>query len=359
MAGRWMVVMAMALMAVACSSPSADVALQTREATIAPTVRPTATPQQGTWQVLDVVTAAAGAEAVWTGEDVLFFHRADPSPEDATVVRLDPDSGELTDTSPDRGSIISSIASQWTWTGRELRAWSLVQIDDQAAADDDGAISYAAQGVAYDTASRTWRPFESVPLETATPRPHVGVAAASLGEEVLVWSHGVAFNPISGASRAMAVAPVEPRVRPAVAHTSVQVLVWTGDAITGSAAYDPASDTWTPLTTPPLPWTDQRRVAAWTGTEVLVWDGSAGAAYDPALGTWRPLPEAPVHGTIAVWSGTDLLLPAGAAYDPATDSWRTLPPPPLPAAEQVTAVWTGDAMVVLGTTGSAVYRPST
>jgi hypothetical protein len=317
---------------------------------------PPAAPQAGTWEALDFA-AAAGAEAVWTGGDVLVFHRADPAPEDASVVRLDPDSGAVTDTAPNRTSLIVSIASQWTWTGRELVVWALAQIDAQTTADGS-ATSYAAQGVAYDPASGTWRRFAGAPVDNGAPLPQVGVAGASLDGEVVVWSLGVAFDPVSGASRFVAEAPLAPRVGSAAVRTTEQLLVWSGDGMADGAAYDPASDTWTTVSRSPLPAADQR-VAVWTGTEVLVWDGSAGAAYDPARDSWRLLPEAPAHGTVAVWSGSELLLPAGAAYDPATDSWRTLPPPPLPAAEQVTAVWTGDAMVVVGTTGSAVYRPST
>ena len=92
---------------------------------------------------------------------------------------------------------------------------------------------------------------------------------------------------------------------------------------------------------------------------MLIWDGSLGAIFNPGPEPWRQIADAPVQGAMAVSTGTGLLVAAGAAYDPATDSWRDLPPAPVPVADQVAAVWTGDALVVLGTTGSAVYRPAT
>jgi len=118
-------------------------------------------------------------------------------------------------------------------------------------------------------------------------------------------------------------------------------------------------------------------VIVWTGTEMLVWGGSAngeyladGAAYDPASDRWRRLSAAPLAGRLVrgSWSGRELLIwggeasPAaladGAAYNPASDSWRPLAPSPLGARRGFAEVWTGHELLVwagAGATGSSVF----
>jgi N-acetylneuraminic acid mutarotase len=116
--------------------------------------------------------------------------------------------------------------------------------------------------------------------------------------------------------------------------------------------------------------------AVWTGTEMIVWGGTAhptsndpphladGAAYDPAMDSWRiiaPAPIAPRREHVAVWTGREMLVvggrkgfgPAeavfdGAAYDPLVDTWRTLAAPPGPLGLYPAAVWTGSDLLLWG-----------
>jgi hypothetical protein len=82
---------------------------------------------------------------------------------------------------------------------------------------------------------------------------------------------------------------------------------------------------------------------AWTGQELLIWndDSTTSAAYDPAVGRWRDLGQegAPVgwlDNAAVVWTGRELVIwggivdgsyeaEGGFRYVPATDSWDRLP----------------------------------
>lgn len=126
--------------------------------------------------------------------------------------------------------------------------------------------------------------------------------------------------------------------------------------------------------------------AVWTGSEMIVWGGSAlvatgerplddGAAFSPHTGTWRLLAAAPVQGRsypAVVWTGAEMVVWGGsrngtfvgdgAAYNPATDTWRTLPIAPIPGAMKSAVAWTGSEMFVVGglngTGAAAAYDPT-
>jgi N-acetylneuraminic acid mutarotase len=137
---------------------------------------------------------------------------------------------------------------------------------------------------------------------------------------------------------------------------------------------DFADDTWKPL--PTLPDGFFEHTMVWTGAEMLVWGGTttgsftsrtnAGSRYNPATDSWSPITGSgapqPRRAHTAVWTGTEMIvwggcgpstqfcgLSSGGRYNPATDSWlptstTNLPNPRL----DHTAVWTGDRMIVFG-----------
>lgn len=170
-----------------------------------------------------------------------------------------------------------------------------------------------------------------------------------------------------------------PRILTASVWTGDEMLVWggrtcaagrcddeTSDAFADGAAYDPAADAWRPLAPSPLA-ARFDMVSTWTGRELVVWGGRAGAgslddgaAYDPELDTWRALADSPLGGRVVrgVWTDREVLvwggeqgaqaLADGAAYDPRANSWRTLAPSPLTARRGVALAWTGEEMLVWG-----------
>jgi hypothetical protein len=130
----------------------------------------------------------------------------------------------------------------------------------------------------------------------------------------------------------------------------------------------PAPGAWTvPATSPLAP--GQFREVMWTGSEFLVWGGviglfglADGARYDPVTDAWRPMATPPAgvrSGVSAVWVGDRMVtVSPGAAhtYDPATDTWSplgtfeelddtTFAPD---AADATDVVWTGDALFAIG-----------
>jgi hypothetical protein len=144
-------------------------------------------------------------------------------------------------------------------------------------------------------------------------------------------------------------------------------------------AYDPTTDSWRELATPPI---ERRQQAAsvWTGTEWIVWGGTTGdkefddgAAYDPTSDTWRPLPDSPLspRRVRGVWTGAELIVVAGstggepvtgngefahddgAAYDPATGTWRALTSGP--AHPGFVPMWTGSQLITIAKGHAFVY----
>jgi len=151
--------------------------------------------------------------------------------------------------------------------------------------------------------------------------------------------------------------------------------VWTGSvALYWSGAvgyrYDPAIQSWTPISTVGSPQVSPPGTAVWTGSEMLVWGGgtsfptSLGGRYDPETDTWRPIttvgaPTARYEHT-AVWTGTRMIVwggkfdsgtifNTGGVYDPVTNTWTpTAITADTPVARHLhNAVWTGSRMLVI------------
>jgi len=122
-----------------------------------------------------------------------------------------------------------------------------------------------------------------------------------------------------------------------------------------AAAYDPATNSWRRLPSPPPSEAYCRRSAVWTGVQMLVW-GCRQTAFDPAAHRWRLLPQAPGGQGIVVWTGKEMLgwgggccgdaWAGGEAYDPGTNRWRTLAPSPLAPEQGPLGVWTGRELLL-------------
>ncbi len=150
---------------------------------------------------------------------------------------------------------------------------------------------------------------------------------------------------------------------------------------------------WLPMPAAPLGARSQA-ASVWTGSELLVWGGADyrtdypydgyadGAVFDPATDRWRMLPPAPIDGRqpLAVWTGEEMIVWGstdreqrrvdGAAYDPEADTWRPIADAPIELTD-ATASWSGEEMIVFGaalhggnraesrTAIGAAYDPST
>jgi len=176
-------------------------------------------------------------------------------------------------------------------------------------------------------------------------------------------------------------------------HTAVwtgsEMIVWGGSGPIGAGwRYDPALDSWAPISAENEPEPRANHTAVWTGDEMIIWGGSVtayrsvahysnapyyrtGGRYDPVLDRWRPTSTygapAGVVGHTAVWTGDEMIIWGGSTgeqfpwkgkrYDPITDTWTSmsyLGNAPLPRADH-SAVWTGSEMIVWGGFGDAGY----
>ena len=168
---------------------------------------------------------------------------------------------------------------------------------------------------------------------------------------------------------------------PSVVWTGSEALVVGGVDLAGrrnpaAAAYDPTADSWRTLAAPPNGTDRINPLVVWTGADMLLVGGdnpdgsllvSFGEAYNPATDAWRGIASPPVgfitDRSPSVWTGRELLVwpwdGGGStmeitpiAYDPVTDTWRELAEPPIERRQQAASVWTGTEWLVWGgTTG--------
>lgn len=199
-----------------------------------------------------------------------------------------------------------------------------------------GILALALLAPAAALAQVTWRPTSTI----AAPSPREGHVAVWTGSRMIVWGGSV-------------------------------MVPYGYDYLDTGGVYDPASDSWTAMSTASAPWRRIGASAVWTGTKMLIWGGwgdvigylDTGGSYDPATDTWTALSmtgaPSPRTGHTAVWTGekmivwggsatgTGLPMDSGAAYDPATDSWTAIPANGKPLINS-TAVWTGSKMILWG-----------
>lgn len=167
------------------------------------------------------------------------------------------------------------------------------------------------------------------------------------------------------------------RVAHSVVFTGHDVIVWGGGRantwLNDGARYNVATDTWTPISANHNLAGRWWHAAVWTGKEMIIWGGRGtflpgqhygnGARYNPATDTWTPMSSqgapSPRSQLGAVWTGTEMIVwggtgdafdekADGARYNPETDTWTPLPASPLGARLQHSAVWTGTEMIIFG-----------
>ncbi|HPA80916.1 MAG TPA: hypothetical protein PLS95_08905 [Thermoanaerobaculales bacterium] len=168
---------------------------------------------------------------------------------------------------------------------------------------------------------------------------------------------------------------LDPRYWHTAVWTGSEMIVYGGMQAVGTvfsdgSRYDPATDTWTPVSTAGSPGPRQSHAAVWTGTEMVIWGGVydlTGGRYNPATDSWTPTSTAnapsPRWNTSVVWTGTEMLvwggddggyvLSTGGRYNPASNTWSSMAAGPLTPRAYHAAVWTGSQMVIWG--GYNVY----
>ena len=257
------------------------------------------------------------------------------------------------------------------WTGSQMIVWGGYKGNSQNHND----------GGRYDPQTNTWSSISTIGAPSARSR-HTAVWT---GTEMIVWgsnSDAGAYNPQTDTWRSVSTtnAP-STRTDHSAIWTGSRMIIWGGVDSGGAflnngGIYDPATETWTALPTSGAPLARAYHTAVWTGTEMLVWGGSNsvfagtnsnhfadGGRYNPASNTWTTIstsgaPLARAYHT-AVWTGSDMIIwggrivnaaySGGGSYNPINDSWTSVSEASAPSARSAhTAVWTGDEMVVFG-----------
>jgi hypothetical protein len=269
------------------------------------------------------------AVSAWTGEQYLVWSGEAGSEDNipAGGWALDPRTGEATEIPP--APIGGDGGGAGVWTGSELIVCCGRGSTTYRAADPPASGAAAA----YDPARRRWRALADPPPELTTPAAPLAslyLAAVWTGDEMLV---------VSG-------------------DDGVDTVV---------AAYTPASDMWRLIEGAPFGVGRQPEIA-WTGDELVVWvrsvDGSGSARYNPDSNSWQQLPLLPADADIylasIVWTGQELIVWGvdGYSWQAGTDHWAQLPDPGLPPIESYEGTPGSQAIAWDATRGTAILWPA-
>lgn len=214
---------------------------------------------------------------------------------------------------------------------------------------------------------------------TNAPPAMAGTNAVWTGTEMLVWdcdqNNGGRYNPAQDQWEVIStVSSPSQRSLSTAIWTGTEMIVWggtDGSAVFNSGArYNPTNDTWTPMSTVNAP-PKYSHSAIWTGTEMIVWGGvislspftvsNTGAKYNPATNTWTPIsltnaPSPTVYHS-GIWTGSDMIIHGGVnnnttkKYNPANNTWTTLMHSGVVRFFH-SAIWTGTKMIVWGGSNS-------
>ena len=316
----------------------------------------------------------AGPEAVWTGSEMIVW-----SPYAVGAARFDPLTSRWKSISPFGAPGSFNLA----WTGEELLVFG-----GFSKRSESGHSKLAVEGARYDPIADDWRPMASPPYK-AWRFPVVWT-----GSELIAWGGrtsspesdndhvtdaGVRYDPVRDiwTRIADAGAPTARESYGAV-WTGQEMIVWGGylprcddydDVICdhlGGGRYDPGTDTWRSMS---IDGPDDAYPVAWTGREMILWDGVQSTAYDPATDRWRYLPSdnSPpgVQGAsvtmagenLIVWGGSDgSPTQEGARYNTLSNTWTPMSTAGAPSPRSShSAVWTGRGLIVWG---GSVNAPS-
>ncbi len=333
----------------------------------------TASSQSGSWtptSVTNVPFARYGHAAVWTGSEMIvsggLAWDTDWSTFDYTPQygRYSPATGTWNVAS----GAPAGMFQKAVWTGSRMLVFGGYR--------EGTALT---GGAAYDPGTGAWTALST----TGQPSARYDHTAVWTGSEMVVWGgrigsgsmiglgNGARYNPATNTWQpiSMTGAP-SPRYGHTAVWTGSAMIVWggaNGSSILGDGArYDPASDTWTPVGTTGAPSERLGHMAVWTGNEMIVWGGltNTGGIYSPASDSWHPTDTtcAPSARSKvpAVWTGSRMILwgPAdGYAFDPAGNVWQQVAALGAPSTRsEHSMVWTGSKAIVWGGTGNGLLN---
>jgi N-acetylneuraminic acid mutarotase len=135
------------------------------------------------------------------------------------------------------------------------------------------------------------------------------------------------------------------------------MIIWGGQDASpvnryDGARYNPATDTWTPMSTVGAPSARQASSAVWTGREMIVWGGAdnsgsvnTGGRYNPAMDAWvasTTTAGAPTarQSHSGIWTGSRMIVTHGGILGNGMLNTGGIYQPPIPAIGPHTATIT-------------------
>jgi N-acetylneuraminic acid mutarotase len=238
-------------------------------------------PLTDTWTNVTATSAPSARgnhAAVWTGSRVVVWGGRDAS---GVVLanggRYDPVADAWTGTTMVNAPAARELHSA-TWTGSRLVVWG---------GRSNTGTSRLRSGGRYDPATDTW---QSTTLTNA-PDARLGHVAVWADNRLVIWggwsalaalNTGGRYDPATDTwSATTTTGAPSARNDAAAVSTGSEVVIWGGDLLPASGGlvvatggrYDPATDTWTTVSTKNVPQGRRGATAVWTGEFMLVWGG--------------------------------------------------------------------------------------
>jgi hypothetical protein len=283
-------------------------------------------PATRTWRTLPpapgpLQNMEGGYHAVWTGRELLGWGMGLDAAYNPATNRWRHLSGSV------------SAPSVMAWTGRQVLTWGGGCCGENSAG-----------GAAYTPATDSWQQLPKSPLAGRhTTGAWTGKELVVVGGQAdeRIFADAAAYNPTTRTWRRLPPMPA-PRTGATATWTGTEVLVVgghhggirTGGLYADGVAYNPATNRWRQL--PSMGVGRLGHTAVWTGRQLLVWGGWTvrsgkyvapphGLAYDPSSNRWSALPTAPLRGRaghLAAWTGSQMLVWGGV---PARETDPTRP----------------------------------
>jgi len=242
-------------------------------------------PTTDTWQPMSTTNAplwSSGDTAIWTGTEMIVWGGQ---------------SGGRYNPTTDTWQPMSTTNAPWPrrshtaiWTGTEMIVWG-----------GGSAQPMIRSGGKYSPSTDSWQ--ETSPLGPPSGRYYH--TAIWTGTEMIVWggdcdyyddcSSGGIYDPVTDSWRATSFIGVpEGRSLHTAVWTGTEMIVWGGQNrnlhifsqlyetvyLHTGGSYDPDTDNWQPTSTTGSPSMKSSHVEVWTGTEMIVWNGT-GSKYLP------------------------------------------------------------------------------
>ncbi len=264
-------------------------------------------PASDTWKPVSTKNAPAARfdfSAVWTGKEMLVWGGYTDSHSRYQGGHADAhlNTGGRYDASSDswkaittRGAPSKRCGHSMVWTGKEMIVWG-----------GGNANKVLNDGGRYSPSKDAWKPVST----DGAPGPRGNHVAVWTGKEMIVWG---------GSTR-------EPGA--------------ASDYFVNGARYNPETDTWKPMSTIGAPKGRIITTAVWTGTEMVLWGGvndaqdtggrfvGTGARYNPATDTWTEITTQGAPSprlTSGVWTGEGLLTFGGYDGTHLNETWLYSP----------------------------------